>query len=601
MKKALFILLILSASLTIACDSSVDTPTTNFDEAAQIEQLQPIDTKRFEELFDANDFSVLLDEYTLETVATMSEQAKIDYVHAALASQDYQLALKFLTELTLPFSVLQDLLGNKVILLSGEAFLEDLVVYQDNFADDPDYNVLLSQFTYEFQSEVEGKNILLRSFKTNPQHSPTLRLLTFMKMGENLKRTIAFLNESLTTYDNKSEVYELMAEAYRTYTFYYEGMTCYEKANELDSELYLERYILSCIDAKRSIKAYELFINNESFDFEDVTIQRVVESLIGRGAFDEASDLIAKMQADTPERMIWYLMEAITKIRQGELDEIEAVLDRAESNGVDRKSLVSTIGLGDFEDIAADDWMVEVFKDNYLYTPGDYTPPQEDLTREELARNAFDALKDPEDRFTFLLDEEEMAMTFEAPEFLKKDQLLYFKFSIFDEAVDDWIIATLDEVARDDSQWLILDMRGNHGGMLQTAYAIIDELTGRANLFYQVDKNGRQTPYSATASRRPFEKIIVLLDHESASSSEVVALSLKKRLKNVTIVGETSFGKGVGQHVFYDQKSGLTLYLVSFYWNVIEENIQEVGIDPDIIYDFSTEENVIDKVLELVR
>jgi C-terminal processing protease CtpA/Prc len=59
-------------------------------------------------------------------------------------------------------------------------------------------------------------------------------------------------------------------------------------------------------------------------------------------------------------------------------------------------------------------------------------------------------------------------------------------------------------------------------------------------------------------------------------------LGLKTYINNVTIIGDNTYGKGVGQLVFEDKSRKLMVFLVNHFWNVREQNIKETGITPDI-------------------
>jgi C-terminal processing protease CtpA/Prc len=93
-----------------------------------------------------------------------------------------------------------------------------------------------------------------------------------------------------------------------------------------------------------------------------------------------------------------------------------------------------------------------------------------------------------------------------------------------------------------------------------------------------------------------FESIVILVDENTASASELFTLSLSEFLDNVTIIGRTTFGKGVGQTVYEDIKNEYVIYLVSFYWNVMEQNINKTGIEPDILIEGTELSDFLDRI-----
>lgn len=129
---------------------------------------------------------------------------------------------------------------------------------------------------------------------------------------------------------------------------------------------------------------------------------------------------------------------------------------------------------------------------------------------------------------------------------------------------------------------LIIDLRGNGGGAINAAVTLLDELLGNCTSVYLVDREGETFEATSDYYYVNFRRIFVLLDEESASSSEIVALSLKKFGENVTLVGRKSYGKGVAQNVLIDSNNKTALYVVSNYWNSLERNIDGVGIEPDV-------------------
>ncbi len=135
---------------------------------------------------------------------------------------------------------------------------------------------------------------------------------------------------------------------------------------------------------------------------------------------------------------------------------------------------------------------------------------------------------------------------------------------------------------------LVLDMRGNPGGLLEQAIQVSDAFVEEGTIVTTVGVNGTlREPKLARADggEREFP-MAVLISSESASASEIVAGALKN-LNRAVIVGRQSFGKGSVQ-VLYDFKdrdtgdeSALKLTIAQ-YLTPGDVSIQEVGIVPDI-------------------
>ncbi len=137
---------------------------------------------------------------------------------------------------------------------------------------------------------------------------------------------------------------------------------------------------------------------------------------------------------------------------------------------------------------------------------------------------------------------------------------------------------------------LVLDLRNNPGGLLDSAIQVSDAFLGK-------DKAGKQETIVSTKGRLPGSDFIalakgidvlnqapmvVLINNGSASAAEIVAGALKDN-KRALILGNTSFGKGSVQTVLpLDSKTGIKL-TTALYYTPSGTSIQAKGITPDII------------------
>jgi carboxyl-terminal processing protease len=134
---------------------------------------------------------------------------------------------------------------------------------------------------------------------------------------------------------------------------------------------------------------------------------------------------------------------------------------------------------------------------------------------------------------------------------------------------------------------LVLDMRGNPGGLLDQAVKIADLFVKSGVLVATVGASeGREEKQAKGPGTEPDYPLVVLVNGSSASASEIVAGALKN-LDRAVIVGQTTFGKGSVQLVFQDitpDKAALKLTIAQ-YLTPGDESIQGVGISPDIELD----------------
>lgn len=128
---------------------------------------------------------------------------------------------------------------------------------------------------------------------------------------------------------------------------------------------------------------------------------------------------------------------------------------------------------------------------------------------------------------------------------------------------------------------LILDLRGNPGGILEAAVAISDQLLPKADIVSAKD-NRKKEVFHYTSDEESWNKpIVVLVNGGSASASEIVAGALKDN-KAATLVGEKTYGKGVVQTLVPLPGGGGIKLTTSEYFTPSGVSIQDKGIEPDV-------------------
>ncbi|MEZ4236077.1 MAG: S41 family peptidase [Myxococcota bacterium] len=161
----------------------------------------------------------------------------------------------------------------------------------------------------------------------------------------------------------------------------------------------------------------------------------------------------------------------------------------------------------------------------------------------------------------------------------------YVKITGFHEQVErdlHDILSRLNREAGEGIGGLVMDLRGNPGGFLNQAVRVADTFLESGDIVSTVDRQGRRADHEqAHRAAEPAYPIVVLVDANSASASEIVAGALRYNERAV-IVGERTFGKGSVQnlHPFYDDsKLKLT---ISKYLTPGDRSLQAVGIPADI-------------------
>jgi len=134
---------------------------------------------------------------------------------------------------------------------------------------------------------------------------------------------------------------------------------------------------------------------------------------------------------------------------------------------------------------------------------------------------------------------------------------------------------------------LVLDLRGNPGGLLEQAVKVADKFLTSGPIVATVgNSEGRDEKVAHAQETEPNYPIVLLVSGSSASASEIVAGAMKNHDRAV-IVGQTTFGKGSVQLVFNDMpdKAALKLTIAQYLTEPGDISIQGTGITPDIELD----------------
>lgn len=158
------------------------------------------------------------------------------------------------------------------------------------------------------------------------------------------------------------------------------------------------------------------------------------------------------------------------------------------------------------------------------------------------------------------------------------EDILYIKINSFDENSSKGVNEAL---ASSDYKGIILDLRGNPGGLLNECVDIASQFIPEGKVIVSMDdKYGNKEVIKAKKGVSEDKEIVVLGDSGSASASEVLIGALKDHNRAV-FVGETTFGKGLVQRVFELGDGSGVKVTVSKYYTPSDKYINKVGINPD--------------------
>lgn len=149
--------------------------------------------------------------------------------------------------------------------------------------------------------------------------------------------------------------------------------------------------------------------------------------------------------------------------------------------------------------------------------------------------------------------------------------------------------AAVDKLITQGAKGLIIDLRDNPGGWVDDAEAIGDIFLDKGTLCYLEYNDGTREYYNTKAGKVNAE-LVILMNENSASSSEILAGALKDRA-NATVVGVQSYGKGIVQTVVgLDDGAGMQMTIAQYY-TPNGNAVHKVGITPDVVVELPAGDN----------
>jgi len=161
------------------------------------------------------------------------------------------------------------------------------------------------------------------------------------------------------------------------------------------------------------------------------------------------------------------------------------------------------------------------------------------------------------------------------------NQIGYIKVTEFEETTLDQFKKAKEDLTAQGAAGLVIDLRDNPGGNVDTVCDMLDELLPQGLIVYTKDKDGNVKNYYSKGDDTLGMPLTVLVNENSASASEIFSGAVQDRGIG-TIVGTTTYGKGVMQSVF-DLKDGTAIKITTFeYFTPNGRSINGVGITPNV-------------------
>lgn len=190
-----------------------------------------------------------------------------------------------------------------------------------------------------------------------------------------------------------------------------------------------------------------------------------------------------------------------------------------------------------------------------------------------------------------------------------EDGMAYIQITEFDEVSIDQFADALATAKGSGMKGMILDLRANPGGSLNAVVEMARMILPEGMIVYTEDKNGKRSEYTCDGKRELDVPLVVLVDMNSASAAEIMAGAIKD-YELGTLVGTTTFGKGIVQQIMPFRDGSAIKITISAYYTPNGNNIHGIGIEPDVVCEFDGKayygsedrpDNQLEKAKEVLR
>ena len=189
---------------------------------------------------------------------------------------------------------------------------------------------------------------------------------------------------------------------------------------------------------------------------------------------------------------------------------------------------------------------------------------------------------------------------------MKDDKVGYIQLTAFESVTYEQFKNALEDLTTQGMTGLVVDLRNNTGGNLDTVCEILDLILPKGTIVSIKDKNGNGQTFTSDDRNKLEVPLVVLTNGYSASASEIFAGAVQDYGIG-KLVGTKTYGKGIVQNI-YSLGDGTSLKITSSeYFTPNGRNIHEKGIEPDVVVEYVYDEanpdkdNQLEKALEVLK
>ncbi len=553
---------------------------------------------------DNNNYDKAIENYDLAIKYSKDVDYYISKLDCMITYGEYINALTFSNESIELFNDNYELFELKGMVLEQLDKEDNIVSYYEElemkFPDE--YNISLNLGVYffklgEYQKALDAFNSHSENFDSLVWKGYCYQYLENYTEGKKIAKKL------MTNFPNSYEGYNLMGNILGFETDYLTASVFYEEALNLAED---DTPIVNLVASFKNAQRYKLAIEKgltfvDSYPQSYDLLYEIMLSQFYRNDYIDTIETATKYYDLTEDPEAIYLI-ALCNYYAGNYQQATVYLDNYleiypnDESSLELKESLVTLSSSKLETIK------EYFYDNYLYSYNDivFNEYHDPISDEDVSL-LIEQVKDKNDPYTFVITDTDYDYIMDTSNnpldvISLNETQIYMKFNRFDYNIDHHVIEAIDEIESPDSKDLILDLRNNTGGSTDSANNILNALLPELLISQMIYKDGNAYPYYSDKSMIAFNHIYILVNENTVSASELLTLGLKTFLDDVTIIGQNTYGKGVGQDVFEDRMNKRIYYVVSHYWNVREQNISGVGIIPDIMIEGHDLRNYLDEI-----
>lgn len=161
------------------------------------------------------------------------------------------------------------------------------------------------------------------------------------------------------------------------------------------------------------------------------------------------------------------------------------------------------------------------------------------------------------------------------------ERIGYIKIGSFTSTVDDELEEVLKAYKEEGKEYLLIDLRDNGGGFVNSAVNVCRLLIPEGPVLRFIDNKGIETVFESDLKKADF-KIVALVNGNSASATEFVAAAISESGIG-TLVGETTFGKGVAQYMYTLSDGAVVKLTQEAFYSGNSVKIHGVGVTPEVV------------------